>query len=161
MLREFPGVHRWEQTDDVLQNALVRLCRALRAVTPPTPRDLFRLAAMQIRRELLDMARRYSGPQGLKANHASQQADLREDGAFEAADSTYDPVRLIEWTQFHHEVDRLPDEDREVFDLLYYQGLSQADAAVLLGVSDRTIKRRWQSARLALHEALGGRIPGS
>jgi DNA-directed RNA polymerase specialized sigma24 family protein len=29
MLRDFPGVHRWEETDDVLQNAVVRLCRAL------------------------------------------------------------------------------------------------------------------------------------
>ena len=29
MLGDFPGVHRWEETDDVLQNAVVRLCRVL------------------------------------------------------------------------------------------------------------------------------------
>jgi DNA-directed RNA polymerase specialized sigma24 family protein len=45
-------------------------------------------------------------------------------------------------------------------DLLFYQGLQQAEAAAVLGVSERTVKRRWQSARLALHEALGGRLPG-
>ena len=28
MLNDFPRLRRWEQTDDVLQNALVRLCRA-------------------------------------------------------------------------------------------------------------------------------------
>ena len=32
MLRDFPGVHRWEETDDVLQNAVLRLCRALEEV---------------------------------------------------------------------------------------------------------------------------------
>ena len=30
MLCGYPGVRRWEQTDDVLQNAMVRLCRASR-----------------------------------------------------------------------------------------------------------------------------------
>ena len=44
-------------------------------------------------------------------------------------------------------------------DLLYYQGLTQAEAAEVLGVSERTVKRRWQAARLALHDALGGEIP--
>ncbi len=71
MLRDFPGVHRWEQTDDVLQNAALRLCRALGEVQPPTAADFFRLAAAQIRRELLDLARRYSGAEGLGAHHAS------------------------------------------------------------------------------------------
>jgi ECF sigma factor len=49
MLRDFPGVQRWEQTDDVLQNAAVRLCRALHAVQPATAVDFFRLAAAEIR----------------------------------------------------------------------------------------------------------------
>jgi RNA polymerase sigma factor (sigma-70 family) len=57
------------------------------------------------------------------------------------------------------EVERLPDEEREIFDLLWYQGLSQAEAAALLHVSERTIKRRWQAARLKLHEALQGASP--
>ena len=32
MLRDYPDVHRWEQTDDVMQKAVLRLCRALEAV---------------------------------------------------------------------------------------------------------------------------------
>jgi DNA-directed RNA polymerase specialized sigma24 family protein len=40
-----------------------------------------------------------------------------------------------------------------------YQGLSQAEAAELLGGSERTVKRRWQTARLILHEALQGEVP--
>ena len=47
----------------------------------------------------------------------------------ELADTTHDPDRLAAWTDFHREVEALPAEEREVFDLLFYQGLSQAEAA--------------------------------
>ena len=53
-----------EQTDDVLQNAVVRLLRALEEVRPPSVRAFFGLAATQMRRELLDLARRYQGRGG-------------------------------------------------------------------------------------------------
>ena len=44
MLKDYPGVHRWEETDDILQNATLRLCRALETVKPPSVRDFFRCA---------------------------------------------------------------------------------------------------------------------
>jgi RNA polymerase sigma factor (sigma-70 family) len=163
MLQDFPGVHRWEQTDDVLQNAALRLCRMLGECQPPTAADFFRLAAAQIRRELVDLARRYSGPLGLGANHASfaqagpESAPAR---ALDPADHTHDPDRLADWTDFHREVEALPEEERETFDLLFYEGLTQAEAADLLDVSERTIKRRWQAARMRLVETLGTRMPG-
>ena len=65
MLKDYPGVHRWEQTDDVIQNAALRLCRAVAELQPQTAANFFRLAAVQIRRELVDLARRHSGPMGL------------------------------------------------------------------------------------------------
>jgi RNA polymerase sigma-70 factor (ECF subfamily) len=164
MLRDYPGVRRWEQTDDVAQNAAVRLCRALREVRPPTPRDFFAVAALQVRRELIDLARHYAGPLGLGANHASQAANGRNAGDTPspfsaAADSTLDPVRLAAWAEFHCRADALPEEERAVFDLLWYQELSQAEAAELLGISESTVKRRWQSARLRLSDQLGGKLP--
>jgi len=36
MLRGFPKVHRWEQTDDVLQNAALRLHRTLQQLPVAT-----------------------------------------------------------------------------------------------------------------------------
>jgi RNA polymerase sigma-70 factor (ECF subfamily) len=159
MLKGFPGVHRWEETDDVLQNAILRLRRGLQDVTPPSSRDFFRFAALQIRRELIDLARHHSGPQGLGANLISN-ASSDASANLNPADLTCDPSRLAEWTEFHRQVEVLSDAEREVVDLLFYQGLQQAEAAAVLGVSERTVKRRWQSARLALHEALGGRLPG-
>ena len=72
MLRGYPGVSRWEQTDDVLQNAAVRLCRALEDVRPESVRSFVSLAAVQIRRELIDLARHYDGPEGPGRHHASR-----------------------------------------------------------------------------------------
>ena len=161
MLRDFPGVHRWEETDDVLQNAVVRLCRALDEVQPPTVADFFRLAAAQIRRELLDLARRYAGPHSPGAKRAeADRAGNAPAARPDPPDTTRDPDRLAAWTDFHREVEVLPADEREVFDLLFYQGLVQAEAAAVLGVAEITIKRRWRAARMRLVQALGGRLPG-
>jgi RNA polymerase sigma factor (sigma-70 family) len=163
MLRDFPRVHRWEQTDDVLQGAALRLLRTLADVQPATAADFFRLAGLNVRRELLDLAKHYYGPLGLGAHHASVEQPRDQSGTSvlggEKAGESLQPDRLAAWTEFHQQVERLPEEEREVFSLLWYQGLSQAEAAEVLGVSERTIKRRWQMARLHLHEALGGQLP--
>ncbi len=77
-----------------------------------------------------------------------------------AVDTTHDQDRLEAWTDFHRHAEALPPEERETFDLLYYQGVTQTEASAILDISERTIKRRWQSARLRLHDALEGRMPG-
>lgn len=48
----------------------------------------------------------------------------------------------------------MADEQREIVNLLWYEGLSQPEAAAVLGVSLATVKRRWQAARLALYQKL-------
>ena len=164
MLKGYPNVHRWEQTDDVLQNAAIRLHRTLQQLTVQTPLDFFRLAALNIRRELLDLAKHYYGPQGQGAHHATwspgdSSATRSDSGLAAPPDPSGDPARLAAWGEFHEQIGSLPDEEREVFDLIWYQGLSQAEAAELLNVSERTIKRRWQAARLKLHEAMQGEVP--
>lgn len=161
LLRSYPGVHRWAQTDDVLQNALLRLLRALKVVQPESMRDFFALATVQIRRELLDLARHYYGPEGMGANHASQ-ADAEPSGTplYEKADQSLEPSNLAEWCEFHRHIDELPGEEREVIDLLFYQGLTQAEAAIILNVTVRTVQRRWQSALLKLHRLLKGNNHG-
>jgi RNA polymerase sigma factor (sigma-70 family) len=165
MLKDFPGVRRWEDTDDVFQNAVLRLCTALKQVTPRDVNEFIRLAALQIRRELLDLARHYYGPHGHGAHHASDIAGTtdsvtRPDRGVAPLESTYEPSRLAVWSEFHERVDTLPDNEREVFDLLWYQGLTQAEAATVLGVNERTVLRRWQQARLKVHKALQGQLPG-
>jgi RNA polymerase sigma-70 factor (ECF subfamily) len=161
MLKGYPGVARWEQGDDIAQNALIRLDRALRSVTPPTARDFFRLAAAEVRRELIDLARHYYGPRGLGAHHFSEveHDGSRADGQAKAAsapDVTDDPGKLVAWAEFHTAIDSLNDSERELFDLLWYQGLTQVEAARVLGVTERTVNSRWLLARLHLKDSLGG-----
>jgi RNA polymerase sigma factor (sigma-70 family) len=100
---------------------------------------------------------------GLGTNHASLAQIGPESAAalaLDPVDHSHDPDRLADWSDFHREVEALPEEEREAFDLLFYQGLTQAAAAGLLDVSERTIKRRWQSARMRLVQTLGARMPG-
>jgi RNA polymerase sigma-70 factor (ECF subfamily) len=159
MLKGFPGVKRYAETDDVLQNVLLRLLRALEDVRPTSTREFLGLAAAQVRRELIDLARHFFGPQGAGAHQASSAGESTARPP-EPADATFDPSALAEWREFHEQVGRLPEDEREAVDLLYYQGLAQADAAALLNVSVRTLQRRWQGAQLKLHEALKGGLPG-
>ena len=165
MLRSWERVHRWEETGDVMQNSLVRLYRSLSDAKPASVVDFFRLAALNIRRELHDLAKHYYGPRGIGANHAtaawkpSCDSESGDSLAWEPRGADEEPGELAAWAEFHAQVGRLPEEEREVFDLLWYQELSQAEAAELLGVSERTIKRRWASARLRLHKILAGTLP--
>jgi RNA polymerase sigma-70 factor (ECF subfamily) len=162
MLRSYGRLKRWEDTDDVFQGAALRLHRALEAVAPATPRDFYRLATTQIRRELIDLGRHYFGPAG-HGRHLAAALPGPDDSqpafAAEPADASLDPARLSAWTEFHQRVEALPGDEQEVFSLIWYQGLTQVEAAELLGVSARTVLRRWQSACLALHDLLRGLLP--
>jgi RNA polymerase sigma-70 factor (ECF subfamily) len=161
MLKDFPGVHRWEQTDDVLQNALIRLLRALREVQPASMREFFALTTEQVRRELIDLARHYYGPQGEGTHRASHGGQGNgQPPVYEPADESFEPSALAGWREFHQQVRQLPDEEREVVDLLFYQELNQAEAAALLHVTVRTVQRRWHAALLTLHRVLKGQWPG-
>lgn len=155
MLRDYPKVRRWEQTADVLQEALLRLDRALREAPPNDARHFFNLATVQIRRTLLDLARRYRGPMSLAANYDSAFAYVKRLGDAlpqQVADS--EPVSLEDWSAFHEAVGELPEEEREVFQLTWYQGLSQRETAKLMQVDERTVRRYWLSAKLILARRL-------
>jgi RNA polymerase sigma-70 factor (ECF subfamily) len=159
MLRRFPDVGRWFQTDDVLQNALLRLLRALHEVRPDSMRGFFSLAAEQLRRELLDLARRIRGPRGLGANHDS--AENRTSPAPEPTDLAEGADDVDRWCCFHAEVEKLPAEEREVVGLVFYHGWSQAEIAELFQIDVRTVRRRWRSACVRLGEVLKGDLPNA
>lgn len=156
MLKKYGRLRRWEDTDDVLQNAVMRLYRSLAAITPATPVDFFRLASVNIRRELLDLVKHHFGPLGLGKNYASDENRVvRLSDRDDESPHSSELDDLAMWEEFHEAVATLPEDLREIVDLLWYQGLTQAEAADALGCSVRTVKRRWLSGRLALCETLG------
>jgi RNA polymerase sigma-70 factor (ECF subfamily) len=161
MLRENPRVGRWEMTDDVLQNTLVRLHRSLAEVQPQSGRELFGLTRLQFSRELTDLARKHYGPQGIGQNHAT---DYRTTGSTDtphrAADAeTNDPAKLAEWLEFHEAIEGLDEPVREVFQMSWYRLMTHEEMATALGVSTKTIQRRFRDACVELQRRCHS-IPG-
>ena len=163
MIRGFPTVRRWDDTADVVQAAALRLHRALGDVDLREPRHLLRLAALQIRRELLDLARKYANSESFAAYHETNAVATAEGVVMQvdrAADSSATPADGLEsWTRLHAAVAALPDDDRELFDLVWFMGATQHDIATLTGSSPRTVRRRWDEVKRRLVAALGGDIP--
>ncbi|QJW99892.1 RNA polymerase sigma factor [Frigoriglobus tundricola] len=152
MTRSFPNIRSQADTEDVLQSSFMRLLRTLRTLRPKTTRDFFNLAAVHIRRELLDLARKcrgrvhlaLAGPDDSSAfgvTRAEPQAAVAED--FDL------------WVRFHQAVDELPTEEREVVGLVFYHGWKQVQIADLFGVDERTIRRRWARAVARLRTIVG------
>ncbi|HBJ33577.1 MAG TPA: hypothetical protein DDZ51_02215 [Planctomycetaceae bacterium] len=153
MFHSYPKLRRWEQTDDVFQNSLVRLHRALAKVEVQSVRQFFNLAAAQVRWELLDLVKHHFGPEGNGANHHTDgQPGDDAGGALHVAEG--EPNSLEGWTEFHLQVEKLSQEEQEIINLVFYDGLSQEEAAKLMGLSFRTFKRRWQAVKWKLTEAL-------
>ncbi len=158
-LRLQPEVHRWELTDDVLQNSLLRLRRALMDTRPASVRAFLGLAAVQIRRELVDLWRHHYGPHGDGAHHASDPQTPDSRGYIRprveaAAGRERAPLDQLESEELFEQIGRLPEKLREVFDLMYIQELNQAEIANLLSISIPTVKRRYREARLQLRRLL-------
>jgi len=161
MKGSYDRVGRWEQTDDVVQNASLRLYAALREVQIVDSRHFYRLAALQIRRELIDLCRHYHGRHGVGANHQTQFLPASADATavpqlYDVGEQAEDPQRMQQWSEFHEAIEQLPDNEREVFEMLWYHELPQEEVANLVGLSVRQVKRIWRSAKLRLHDQLGG-----
>ena len=160
LLGRFAKVRRWDDTDDVAQNAALRLYRALTDTVPDSPRGLMGLMATQVHRELIDLARKHSGPMSYAANHGTNVRRDRNGEVFvveelaDRGDADDEEIPITRWEQFHAAVEALPDEQREVFKLVWYLGLDQQAAADTLGMSIRTLARRWQEGRKAVRLTL-------
>lgn len=90
-------------------------------------------------------------------------AQRRGGGAQHAALTTGVQVEGLggeeEILKVHEALDGLADVDPrlvEVVQLRYFAGMTDAEIAEVLGVTDRTVRRDWEKARLLLLEALEG-----
>lgn len=149
MFHQFPFLRRWEQTDDVFQNAMIRLHSSMQNLQIVSKGHFLNLAKMQIRRVLLDLARKYRSEKSFAANHHtdSLNPDLLNGivTTLPAPEENLDP-----WIELHIQLEALPDDQREIVDLVWYESLSIEEVAKKLEISERTARRRWQMARLHL-----------
>ena len=152
------------QTDDVVQQLYVKIFRQqdrfwinARGEPVRSLAEFFGHTSAWMRDVLCDQLRQAYG------RDDNRPAILPLDGGpsdtgprYDLSSSTLDGEQLRRWTEFHEAAARLPDKLRAVFDLLWYQELTQAEAAALLGVAVPTVKLRWMKARLQVQQALGG-----
>jgi RNA polymerase sigma factor (sigma-70 family) len=156
MLQDFGGVHQWDETTDVLHNVHFRLYKAFfeSKVELKSARHFYEVAANHIGWELLSLAEKYRGPKWSVANNYTDSTAITR-----AADPATGPDRLLQWTDFQLNAKELPPKLREVFNLIWYNGTTRKEAAEILGVSEKTVKRLWAKVRLALDEACNGDAP--
>jgi RNA polymerase sigma-70 factor (ECF subfamily) len=152
MLKTFPAVRRFEDTGDVLNQAVIRLLRSLEAIDVGSTRDFFNFAATHIRRELLDLVRHYQGPLGAGRH---EKGGLDDPGGPKDRAAPEPPADLERWAELHERVADLPAEEREVFSLTFYHGWTREQIAELFGINERTVRRRWHAAVQKLAQQLG------
>src|SRR5262249_31223287 len=132
------------QPDEILDAVVERLLKAMRSVRPQTVRQFFALVNQHMRWELNDVARRL--------DEQPTAVELREEMVTVPASSgsvwTPDGCRRLK------AIDDLPEDEREVFGLVHVQGLTQGEAAEVLGVSVRTVQRRLNRSLLLLANEL-------
>ena len=69
-------------------------------------------------------------------------------------DHVADVLELEEIGDALEELAKVEPDLAEIVDLKFFCGFSFTDIAVMRGVSERTIQRRWEKARLYLHHAI-------
>ena len=156
MLKGFPGVARMAgQTEDVLQPVLFRLHGALEKKKFDTGRAFVAYAAQMIRHELLDLARKYRHEVAARlSNRPDAKGRLPFDRLGGPDPEVGVPAEVEKWDRFHEAVDQLPEDEKQVIELRCYGQWSRQETAVIIGVEERTVTRRYGRAIEKLGAAL-------
>jgi len=158
LMVRFSRLRRWIESEDVLQNAMLRLDKAFEQISFDSTRAFLTIAAKHIRYELLDLIRHYFGAHGLGANHETPPDPALRPEEVEGTNED-DPSLLAEWAELHELIAELPEEEQEVVLLRIYHGLSVSETAQSLEISQKTVKRRYAEAKVWLTRKLGREIP--
>jgi RNA polymerase sigma-70 factor (ECF subfamily) len=153
LFRSYPRLARPPlnlQADELLSSVVERLLKAMREVRPQTVRQFFALANRHMRWELNDLARRL--------DERAVAVELRDSLIPAPADSSGSQIspntrRILDV------IGRLPDDEREAFNLVRIQGMTQPEAAAVLGVSAKTVQRRLNRGVLLLADQLADLNP--
>jgi RNA polymerase sigma-70 factor (ECF subfamily) len=138
------------QVEELLGAVAERLLKAMREARPTNVRQFFALANQHMRWELNDLARRLDEQppalpldEGGVPDPSSSGSGLSPNGR-----------RMLA------AIENLPEDEREVFCLVRVQGMTQTEAAQVLGVAPVTVKRRLNRCLRLLTEQLADLRPG-
>lgn len=145
-----PRLHRWITEDDLHQEVMLRLIKACRTVQVDSSMHLFYIGLNHLRHAIIDFYRQLYGINGWATNiksdpEACKIRSASENDRLTSKDITT-PISIDDWIDFHESVQDLENQTRQCFELVYYGGMSFIEVALLLDVSDRTVRRRFDSA---------------
>lgn len=158
MFRKFPKLRTLEETDDVVQKLVIRLHKMLSELIPSDTASYFRLASQNISWVLKDLARSSAAKYKPK-NSGDLASTTQREGLLNTKDPNGGPASFAEWADFYEKIEQLPDENLQIFDLLWFQGLSQEDAAKILNMPLRTLARKWMITRVLIKTLLNNQLP--
>ncbi|MFO0873634.1 MAG: sigma-70 family RNA polymerase sigma factor [Phycisphaerales bacterium] len=151
--RQYPRLMRAPfgvQEEEMLSLLVERLLKAMRQVRPSTVREFFALANQHLRWELNEFARQIA--------RRPPASPLTDDVAAAAGDG--ESTETVGVGRILEAIERLSDDRREVFSLVYIQGLTHAETAHVLEVSTKTVQRRLHEAVSNLANELCGPVSG-
>ena len=108
------------------------------------------IASAQIRRILVDHARSRS--------RLKRGGDLLRVTLSEALSEPDRALDLLELDDALRRLDRESEEDRQIVELKFFGGLTEPEIGVVLGMSERTVRRRWLFARTWLFHDLAEQL---
>lgn len=103
---------------------------------------------------------------GLIIDHVRNRLAIKRGGAFELTSLTTDIGEVTsddqELTRISHALDELARVDgslSQIVDLKFFCGFSFGEIANMKGLSERTVQRKWEKARIYLHRSLRADLP--
>lgn len=143
------------QTADLVNEAYLKLINQ-QEVNWQNRAHFFAIAANIMRHLLVDHARTRQ-----RAKRGGQTILIAFNDEITAKPRT-NPAKSIDLLALDQALDRLAEFDERksrIVELRYFGGLSYEETAVVLGVSEITIKRDWLKARAWLYRTMGGGSP--
>ncbi len=142
------------RSEEMLSAVVERLIKAMREFRPRTVRQFFALANQHMRWELNDLARRLD-----QRETAVTLYDSRLPAPAPLSSSSSQPTSDL--TRILAAIEALPADERETFNLVRIQGMTQPEAAQVIGASAKTVQRRLGRSLMMLGESLGDLGPAS
>lgn len=158
MFRKHPNLCTLEETDDITQKLVIRLHKMLDGLVPEDTASYFKLASQNLRWVLQDLARSSIARNQIK-NSGDMSTSVKRNELLNSKDRDGGPSSYAEWTEFYEKIDLLPEENKQLFDLLWFQGLSQDEAAKFLDIPLRTLARRWMTTRILIRTLINNQTP--
>jgi RNA polymerase sigma factor (sigma-70 family) len=144
--KDFRGLRGRHELESVVNEAWIGLMRALESTRPDTAEGFFGLVFLKVRQALLQIAKRQRRHDGHRIDGPLDAGEPDALDSYDRPDTTNEPQRLAILTELHRQIEMLPADEKRVFELHYYLGLTQAETAQFMGLLPRQVSRLWLQA---------------